>query len=392
MVLVQKEVKAVYLWDTKVRPISNTFTITWTERSNMSSWWVYSDKAAWLTAGDTAFDDFFDYSAVRLNSSWVETAEVKQSWWVLDITQLWTLTSGDNIMIKFPARWIKMTKSWSSVTLSITADLGKESEWYQYYAHSVGSLSNPWETKSAFYLGAYLWYSDGSKWLSLSWKTPTASKNNYQINVQATANWSWYKYTWFYQREFVNALYMMKYGNPNSKSVIWWWISNWSKANTWWTNGQTNATYWASWTTTQMKLFWLEDRWGNLAQFIWGVYCDSSWKLYVKLNWDELPSWWEDTWVILPSNYIANWWNITSIVGNNKWMFVPATYESSSTFDTYYSSAAEIATWSNYLFKSWQFWYYNSSLKESALTFYRTMQNTSNAYVWARLMYIPWLS
>ena len=156
------EITSVRLWETKVRPAykPRTFTITRTEKSDMSSWWTYSDDAAWLTAGDGAFDDFFWYSAVLLNTSWVETAEMTQSWWVFTgaMTTLGNITSGDNVMIKFPARWIKMTKSWSVVTLSITDDLTKESEWYQYYAFQTWTLASPWTIKDKFYLGAYKWY------------------------------------------------------------------------------------------------------------------------------------------------------------------------------------------------------------------------------------------
>ena len=116
------KIKRILVWANQVRPNNpKTFTISWTEWSNMSSGWTYSDDAAWLTAGDTAFDKFFWYSAVRLNTSWEETAEVTQTTpWQLDLSQLWTLTSGDNVMIKFPRLWIKMSKSGSVVTLSIT--------------------------------------------------------------------------------------------------------------------------------------------------------------------------------------------------------------------------------------------------------------------------------
>ena len=134
-------VKEAYLWDTKVRPtiqpLWDTITVSWTETSDTSQFNpVWSDWAAWVTAWDTRFDQRFGYSGVRLSTAWVETADITQeeSWWAwnLDITRLWTLTSGNNVMIKFPVRWIKMSKSWSTVTLSMTKALNKT--WYQYYA------------------------------------------------------------------------------------------------------------------------------------------------------------------------------------------------------------------------------------------------------------------
>ena len=246
----------VYLW---TEYIPRTFTISWEEKSNMSSGWTYSDDAVWLTAGDGAFDDFFWYSAVLLNTSWVETAEMKQSWWVFTgaMTTLGNITNGDNVMIKFPVRWIKMSKSWSTVTLSITEELNKD--WYQYYAHRKGS-----DIKDALYLGAYKmssWYKSWS-WASPLWNQTRYTFRNWVKSAYDGSAWTnrYSQITWF-PRNYIIALYMMKYGNPNSTSVVWKWYidtSISSATTTWWTNSQTSATYWTSSATTQMKLFWLE--------------------------------------------------------------------------------------------------------------------------------------
>jgi hypothetical protein len=215
MTLIQKEVKAVYLWETKVRPAykPRTFTISRTEQSNMSSWWTYSDDATWLTAGDGAFDDFFWYSAVLLNTSGEETAEMKQSWWVFTGTMstLGNITSGDNVMIKFPVRWIKMTKSWSTVTLSITDE--KKKEWYQYYAfQKTGDIDNNTESTATkpLYLWAYLSYNSSNVLKSWSWQTPTASLTMWNCITYSSNNGTWYTIMWYYQRCLLNAYYMMK--------------------------------------------------------------------------------------------------------------------------------------------------------------------------------------
>jgi len=260
------EIKAVYLWDTKVRPALpkyRTFTISRTEKSNMSSWWTYSDDAAWLTAGDTAFDEFFWYYGCRLNTSGVETAKITQeeSWWAwkLDITQLWTLTSGDNVMIAFPIRWIKMTKSWSTVTLSITD--APNADWYQYYAFTKWS-----NIKDVMYLWAY---EMDSNYKSLSWASPkvNTTRASFRSWVASTYNDWWRHSLMTYRvRDYIKMLYMMKYWNPNSQTVIGYWYVKWSSAQTTWaTNSITNATWaTATWTTWRIKLFWLEDIWGNV--------------------------------------------------------------------------------------------------------------------------------
>ena len=320
--------------------VPKTFTISWTEQSNMSSGWTYSDDAAWLTAWSTDFDEFFWYSAVRLNTSWQETAEItqEQSWWAgkLDITQLWTLTSGDNVMIKFPVRWIKMTKNWSVVTLSITDWLGRESEWYQYYAHCTWTLSNPWTPKSAFYLWSYKasWYNPLRSW---SWQPILASEYQSTFCTLAKANGSWYNIIGFYQRQYINALYIMKYWNPDSQSVIWKWYTRWSGVpTTWWTNNQTNATYWTSSATQQVKLFWLEDWWWWITEWVWGIYTDWNQQLYTMLSdWSWTLSWWEWTWTTIQHTW--SYYNLSSIAGNNKAMFAPIATVNSPSYNTYYS-------------------------------------------------------
>lgn len=324
-----------------VRP-KRTFTIQRTEKSDMSSWWTYLDDAAWLTAGSTAFDDFFGYSWVRLSTAWVETAVEPQSAGVLDITQLGTLTSGDNVMIKFPVRWIKMSKSWSVVTLSITDWLGRESEWYQYYAHCTWTLSNPWTPKDAFYLWAYKSSNNGSNVLkSWSGQSPEVNQTQATSCTRASANGTWYNILWYYQRQYVNALYMMKYGNPDSYTVVWKWYT-WAsaKTNTGGTNSQSSATYWTSSATDQMKLFWLEDRWGNLHEWIWWAYTNGSKNLYVKLSWfDGTLSWGENAGLIQNTS----WNNLSSIVGDNKRLFWPNASVSNTSYNTYYCVDVNIA-------------------------------------------------
>ena len=313
----------------RTTPPSRTFTIQRTEKSDMSSGWTYSDDAAWLTAGSSAFDEFFWYYGCRLNSAWTETAKVEQSSpWVLDITQLGTLTSWDNVMIAFPRLWIKMSKSWSVVTLSITDN--PEADGFQYYAHTKWSTA-----KNTLYLWAYKmtsWYK------SLSWQAPL---------VNLTRDWfrSWVKSTYdssawtdrysqitIYPRWFINALYMMKYGNPNSQSVIWQWYTWWSAAvNTGWTNSQTSASYWTSSATTQAKLFWLEDWWGNVFEWMDWCYFNSSTQLTV----DKTNSVFQD------SDYSTNLsasssWYMSAIWGTNDKMFQNVS-SSAWTDSTYYA-------------------------------------------------------
>ena len=321
-----------------------TFTISWTEQSNMSSWWTYSDDAAWLTAGSTAFDEFFWYSAVRLDTNWNITSEVKQTTpWQLNLSQLWTLTSGDNVMIKFPRLWIKMSKSGSTVTLSITDNPDAEADGFQYYAHSRWTLSSPIK-KDALYLWAFKAYNSSNVLKSWSWQSPVVSITQQNCINYARANdgntgSAGYDIIGFYQREFINALYMMKYWNPDCQSVIWRWYTGWSaKVNTGWTVSQTSATYGTTSATQQVKLFWLEDWWGNIHEWIGWMCTDGSKNLWTALSWFvwdiKTSSPYENTWTTIQRT--GSWYDLSSIVWSNKWLFAPTATVSNSNYDTYY--------------------------------------------------------
>ena len=338
----QVEAKAVYLWDAKVRPALpkyRTFTISRTEKNNMSSGWTYSDDAAWLTAWDPAFDEFFWYYWVRLTNAWFESAKVKQSSpWVLDITQLWTLTSGDNVMIAFPKMWYKMSKSWSTVTLSLTTDPDKASEWYKYYAFTKWT-----EVKDTLYLWAY---EMTENYNSLSWKAPLANQTRSAFRSWVQNKYwasSWYSIMTYRPRDFIKMLYMMKYGNPNSQTVIWKWLTSWnSTANTWATNSITNAT-WATNTsnTWRIKLYWLEDIWWNVSEWMDWCYFNSSKHLTV----DNTNSVFQDS-AYSTDLWVASSWYMMTIDWSTDWTFknTSSSAASSSTYycDGFYANADRV--------------------------------------------------
>ena len=370
-----------------------TFTITYMENSSPTGFSpTYSDDASGLTAWSTAFDEFFNYSAVKLSTAWVETAEVTQTTpWQLNLSSLWTLTSGDNVMIKFPRMWIKMSKSGSTVTLSITDDPDAESDGFQYYAHSRWTFSSP-IAKDAFYLGAFKATNSNNILKSWSSATPVVSITQANSISYARANdnndgSAWYDIIWYYQRQFINALYMMKYGNPDSQSVIWLWYT-WgsAKVNTGWTVSQTSATYWTSSSTQQVKLFWLEDRWGNVNEWIWGICTDGSKNLYTALS--------NFVWDITTSGSYANQWTyspwtsspcMSAIAWTNGAMFYPSATVSNSNYNTYYCDFAVVLA--SRLAVAGGHWADGSGVGAFHLFVYPSASNTI-ADIGARLMFL----
>jgi len=371
-----------------------TFTMTYMEASSPTGFAPsYSDDASGLVAWSTAFDEFYNYSAVRLNSAGAVTAEVTQSTpWQLNLSSLWTLTSGDNVMIKFPRLWIKMSKSGSTVTLSITDNPDAEADGFQYYAHSRWTLSSPIK-KDALYLWAFKAYNSSNVLKSWSWQSPVVSITQQNCINYARANdgntgSAGYDIIGFYQREFINALYMMKYWNPDCQSVIWRWYTGWSaKVNTGWTVSQTLATYGTTSATQQVKLFWLEDWWGNIHEWIGWICTDGSKNLWTALSWFvwdiKTSSPYENTGTTI--QHTGSWYDLSSIVWSNKWLFAPTATVSNSNYDTYYCDSAIVyASRLAYAGGCWS----NGSVAGAFYLGVSPSAPSTYAYVGARLMFL----
>lgn len=334
-------------WSAISNPFWSTITISWVEWSSGSDPVnpVRSDWATWATAWDLRFDEWFWYSWVRLSTSWQVTNRITQEWswwwWKLDMNKLWTLTSWDNVMIEFPVRWIKMTKSWSTVTLSMTKDPWKT--WYQYYAFTRNSIIQP-----ALYISAYKWSRISNVTKSWAWQSEANSASWDWLWYYSFASWrsyaranDWWDWTWEhwyeqltrYARSYIDAMYIMKYWNFNLKNTVWqWYVYWWAYCVTWWTNNQIDATYWTPTSNrNQLKLFWLED-------WIWNWY-DYLDLISVNSDWNQISL--STTWSF--SNYdvsysVSSWddWWILSIKWDNVWMFLYSSLSNSMYDNTFY--------------------------------------------------------
>jgi len=340
---------AIYIYIDK---LLETITMTYTEWSSSSFVKVYGDDASEWEPWSINFDKFFGYSAVLLDTSGNETAEVTlNDSWELDLTQLGNITNGDNVMIKFPIRWIKASKSWNDVTISLTKQPDREDQGYVYYAFSRGTFDNPIK-KDAFYIGAYEGYFNSNVMKSRSGKEPTCSKTHAQFMAWARANDgntgdAWYEYEWFYQRDYINALYMLKYCNGDSQATIGNGISNGSKTNTGSINAQKSATYGTTANgTTAMRLFWIENYRGNCAEYVGGCCSDGNLNFYTALSHftgDITTSgdYYKDSGVDVPSN--TSWRQGRSkTAGTNKGIFVPIEANGTQYNDRFHGIASRL--------------------------------------------------
>ena len=381
------------------------FTISWTENNDPATVVnsvVYSDDAAWLTRWTSKeFDEFFWYYACNLNSSWVESNKSVQtySWNNVYLTGLQTCVSNQStawdVMIAFPRRWIKMTKSWSVITLSITDDPDATSEWYQYYAFDKSTSWSSSDLQDTLYIGAFEAYVSWSNMYSYWWQAPSTWTSWYSSNDWGTYSnnrWDHYSYMRWFAREYINCLYMMKYGNPNSQSQIWNGIVSSSKTNTNSLSSQTLATYWTTANqTTWMRLFWLENWWWNVSEWCAGIKTISGstniliakWKTSDDVN---VSSAWSSFKTLWASWMTSTWYPATAMYGTNDWLFVPtAVYSSSQDWTKWYCDWSRVGA-GCVAFVSGD---YGSGLAAGAfsLNVYDAPSN-SLAFVGSRLMYL----
>lgn len=239
--------------------------------SNPSSCITYQDDAVGMTAKSSDWDDFFGHYPVLLKNG-VEVGKLNPN----NFAQFADgstadITSGNagDVMIAFPRRGVKISTSGNILTISMTDD--PDNSDFTYYAHTRGTTR-----KEVFYLGAYKGYVASSKLRSLSGKTPTASQTIGTFRTQAHANGTGYEQSGFYQLIFRQCMYLLKYKNLDSQSVLGQgYVGGSAAASTGATNTR-GMDYGTTSTTTQMKLFGLEDFWGNIWEWIDGIVTDST--------------------------------------------------------------------------------------------------------------------
>ena len=240
--------------------------------SNPESSVTYSDDAIGMIPGDNAWDEFFGHYPVLFKNG-AEVGKLKTSNFAqFEDGSAADITSGNagDVMIAFPRRGVKITTVGNTLTISMTDD--PDNADFEYLAHTRGSAR-----KEKFYLGAYKGYNLSSKLRSLSGKAPTATQTIGTFRTQAQANGSGYDQSGFYQLTFRQAMYLLKYKNLDSQTAVGRGYVDENTAAI--ATGGTDKKGMDFGETTgklQMKLFGLEDFWGNVYEWIDGVFSNST--------------------------------------------------------------------------------------------------------------------
>lgn len=182
-----------------------------------------------------------------------------------------TGTDGD-VMVEIPLIGYRLWQEGNFQYVSVTTDPNKTG--YCYYAHSLDTEKDC----DKIYMGAYLGYQTNSKLYSRSSVSPTASTTLTNFRTYAKNRGTGYSLTSFFPHTLLQCLYVIVYKNLNSQAALGQGNVNGSKRNTGGTNSNTFC-YGTTSDTQQVKLFGIEDFYGNLYQWLDGLYSDSSYNV-----------------------------------------------------------------------------------------------------------------
>lgn len=237
---------------------------------------TYTDDAIGMTAGSTAWDSqpiFKDIKPCLLKNGVVQYYLNPSDFTKKADGTTADITSGNDgdVMIEFPKTGFQIATNGNVLTVKITDDPAKSG--FKYYAHSRAAEGD----RSKLYIGAYKGWRDGSSKLrSLSEKTPTVNQTIGTFRNQARANGSGYDILSFYPLTLIQCLYLIKYKNLDSQTALGRGYTGGSAAQS---TGATNTAgmcYGSTSATSRVKLFGIEDFWGNIWEWIDGLYSDAS--------------------------------------------------------------------------------------------------------------------
>lgn len=239
--------------------------------SNPATCVSYADDAVNMTAGSSAWDEFFGHYPCILNNG-VELGKLNPSDFAQyengDSAPITTL--GNDVMIAFPRLGVRITAENNKVIVSMTNDPNRPN--FGYYAHNRGNIKT-----NVFYRAAYKGYVHDDKLYSTSGQLPTINQTIGTFRTQAHNRGSGYEQSGFYQLLFLQCLYILKYKNLNSQNAVGrGFVNGTSEQITGITNSNGMDYGSIASGTSRVKLFGIEDFWGNVWEWVDGLVTDAS--------------------------------------------------------------------------------------------------------------------
>lgn len=247
---------------------------TWTiqidqSNSNPLTCCTYADDAIGMIKGSSDWDDIFGYKPCVLQRGVVTN--------YLDPNNFGKNVNGqyignpDSVMIEFPCMGINISTSGNIITVSLTNEPNKSG--FQYRAFTNNKV-----IKNKLYLGAYLTSNATPEVCSITNATPATNVTITDAISKAQAKGSGYDIMGFYQWTYIQCLYLLKYGNLNSQAALgngYVYGSGIQQTGATDTNGMCYGNL--NNKTDRVKLFGLEDAWGNVYQWLGDVCYTGDW-------------------------------------------------------------------------------------------------------------------
>jgi len=246
-------------------------------------------------------------------------------------------TSAGDVMIEIPKVGYKMTTDGTYHYIYLTDD--PNADGYCYRAHSLDTENDC----DYIYIGAYDGYVSSNKLYSISGQTITVSTTLTNFRTYAQGRGTGYQLFSFYPLTLLQCMFLMIYKNRNSQKALGYgYVGGSAKIKT----GVANAkgmNYGSTSSQTDsagMCFLGIEHFWGNVYQWIDGIYSDSSRNILTAFkDFSDTGSGYLYSKASGVSSNIGNY--MSDVVGTNEGGFVPKAVNGSSS--TYYADNAYLS-------------------------------------------------
>lgn len=308
--------------------------------SNPLTCCTYADDAIGMTKGSDAWDTIFGYKPCIMKNGVVQGYLNPNNFTKYEDGTAAPITDTNyDVMIEFPRMGLDISTSGKVITIKLTD--AKDDSNFQYLAHKRGNVQ-----KDYFYLGAYIASGEGdltvSQIRSISGAMPLVECTLTNLINGAHDHGSRYEIMGFYQWAYIQALYVMKYGNLNSQAALGKGYVNGDSAQVTGATNRSGLCYGnPNSDTDRVKLFGLEDVWGNVYQQICGLYSNTNKNLLTttdNFSANTSSSAWEYSIGSGVTSNINGY--MTESQGNNTGGFITKSYSGGSS-TTYYSDISQ---------------------------------------------------
>ena len=248
----------------------------------------YEDDASEMSAGASAWDEFFGHYPVLMKDG-VEVVKLNPNNYAEDINgnpvDIESGSAGD-VMIAFPRKGLRITGNETDMKIRISFTNIEDPDNFEYYAHTFNNNS-----LNTFYTGAYNGYIDeNNKLRSLSGKTPACNITIGEARAAAHNNGDTYEQFAWFQLIYLQAMFIMKYKSINGQSSLGCGNVNGEEAIA---SGIMN-TCGLDWgipydgdntdMTQGMKFAGIENFWGNIWNWVDGIVSDDNCNYKITTN------------------------------------------------------------------------------------------------------------